>query len=518
MMPRNRLFLLIIVSFFLRIIVAYSTELTNDEVYYYTYALHLQWNYFDHPPAVAVLIKLSTLNLLFTNELFIRLGAIVCAVTGTWLSYKTGKLIANERTGFYAAVLYNTSIYSSVIAGTFILPDSPQIVCWLAALYVAIKIIAANDDNKKISLQNWLLFGLLSGVCVLCKVHGIFLWMGMGLYILFYRRKMFSDIGLYLSFILTLVLISPIILWNMHNNFITYTYHSDRVVVHSFSIHGDDFLQAFLGQIFYYNPINIFLIVRSIFYLRKQVLFNTSIQRLLLLCGLPAIIIVSVISLFDPVLPHWSGPGFVTLTFFAAAYLDRTIAADNFKTPAILKASVWLIVTVVFAGVGFVLYYPGTIGSKSIKEYGNGDFTLDMSGWKNVEKDYSNWLQQQSDSNQLKHLKFVCNKWFPAAHIEYYLTEPMHTSVIGVGALNDLHNFAWLNKTRSDLKKGENALCIVPSNYNEDIAVVYANNFSAIQPLHVFTEQRSGKTTRLFTLFLLKNYNANDEVHNIPIR
>ncbi len=517
MILRNRLFWLIIASLCIRIIVAYTTELTNDEVYYYTYALHLQWNYFDHPPGVAVLIKLSTINLLFTNELFIRLGAIICAAIGTWLSYKTGKLIANERTGFYAAVLYNTSIYSSIIAGTFILPDSPQIVFWLAALYIGIKIVNT-DDHKKTGLQNWLLFGLLCGVCVLCKIHGIFLWMGLGLYILFYKRQMLSEAGLYLSFILTLVLTSPIILWNMHNNFITYTYHSDRVAVHSFSIHGDDFLQAFLGQVFYYNPINVFLIVQSMFFLRKQSLFKPSIQRLLLLCGWPVIIIVSVISLFNPVLPHWSGPGFVTLTFFAAAYLDKKVAANNFKMPAILKSSVWLIVIVVIAGVGLVLYYPGTIGSKKMKDYGSGDFTLDMSGWKSLEKDYSNWLQQQSNSNELNHLQFVCNKWFPAAHIEYYLAEPMHTSVIGVGALTDLHNFAWLNKTRNDLKKGDDALCIVPSNYNEDIAAVYANNFSFIQPIHVFTEQRSEKTTRLFTLFLLKNYNESDEVHNIPIR
>jgi hypothetical protein len=254
------------------------------------------------------------------------------------------------------------------------------------------------------------------------------------------------------------------------------------------------------------------------FFLRRQPLFTTSVQRLLLLCGWPVIIIVSVISLFNAVLPHWSGPGFVTLTFFAAAYLDKKVVPNNFKMPAVLKSSVWLIVIVVVAGVGLVLFYPGTIGSKTTNDYGNGDFTLDMSGWKSLEKDYSNWLQQQSDGNEIKDLKFVCNKWFPAAHIEYYLAEPMHTTVIGVGALDDLHNFAWLNKTRDDLQKGEDALCIVPSNYNEDMNSVYGNNFSSIQPLHVFTEQRSGKTTRLFTLYLLKNYNRSDEVHNMPIR
>jgi hypothetical protein len=518
MIRSNRLFWLIITSLCLRIIVAYATELTNDEVYYYTYALHLQWNYFDHPPGVAILIRLSTFNLLFANELFVRLGSIVCAAIGTWVSYETGKLIRNERTGFYAAILYNTSIYSSIIAGTFILPDSPQIICWLAALYTGIKIVSVNEDHKKIKLQNWLLFGLLCGICILCKIHGLFLWVGLGLYILFYNRKMLSDARLYLSFIITLVLISPIIIWNVNNNFITYTYHSDRVAVHSFSIHGDDFLQAFLGQVFYYNPVNVFLIVRSMFFLRKESLFKTFVQKFLLLCGWPVIIIVSVISLFNAVLPHWSGPGFVTLTFFAAGYLDKTVELNNFKMPAILKISVWLIVVVIIAGVGLVLYYPGTIGSKKANDYGSGDFTLDMSGWKDLEKDYSNWLRQQSDRNELKSLKFVCNKWFPAAHVEYYLAEPMHTTVIGVGALDDLHNFAWLNKARSDLKKGQDALCIVPSNYNLDVIAAYGNSFSSVQQLHVFKEQRSGKTTRFFTLFHLKNYAGNDQAHTIIVK
>ena len=74
-----------------------------------------------------------------------------------------------------------------------------------------------------------------------------------------------------------------------------------------------------------------------------------------------------------------------------------------------------------------------------------GDFTLDMSGWKNFSSEYQQWMHQQADSSGIKDLKIVCNKWFPAAHIEYYVAYPMHTKVIGVGKLNDLHHFAWLN-------------------------------------------------------------------------
>jgi hypothetical protein len=497
--------------------VASVTELTNDEVYYYTYALHMQWNYFDHPPGVAILIRLFTLNLSFTNELFVRLGAIACAAVGTWLSYVIGKKIRNERTGFYAAVLYNTSIYSSIIAGTFILPDSPQIICWLAGLLVLIHIVNEFENNKNVRPLNWLLFGALSGICILCKVHGIFLWNGLGLYILFYKRKMLSQAWLYISFIITLLLISPIVFWNIHNNFITYTYHSNRVAVHSLQINTKSFLQATFGQVFYYNPINVWLIIQSVTFLRKEKLFNSSVQKILLFAGLPIIIVVSVISLFDTVLPHWSGPGFVTLTFIAAAYLDKKIKQDQFYLPVILKSSIALIALFIVAGLSTIFFYPGTIGSKKINTYGAGDFTLDMSGWKNFGSEYISWVKQQNDSSGIKQLKIVCNKWFPAAHIEYYVARPTHTEVVGVGELNDLHNFAWLNHARTDLKKGEDALCIVPSNYSVDMQAVYGNCFTSIKPIHIFKMERNGKTSRFFTVFLLKNYKATDTVHTVSI-
>lgn len=139
---------LLLISLGIRLLLAGFLEFGNDEVYYYTYALHLQSNYFDHPPGVAFLIRFTTLNLWLQQELFVRLGAIICAGIGTVLTYKIGTLIRNERTGLFAAVLYNTSIYSSIIAGVFILPDSPQIVFWLAALFIGLKIISASANHK----------------------------------------------------------------------------------------------------------------------------------------------------------------------------------------------------------------------------------------------------------------------------------------------------------------------------------------------------------------------------------
>lgn len=512
---QRRLLYLIVISSCVRLVIAGITELGNDEVYYYTYALHLQWNYFDHPPGVALLIRFSTLNLWLTSELFVRLGAICCAAAGTWLSYKTGLQIRNERTGWYAALLYTTSIYSSIIAGTFILPDSPQIVCWLAALFILTRIISRLENKITIPIFYWLLYGLFSGLCVFCKVHGIFLWVGFGLYILIYNRQILLQPWLYLSFLLSLIIFSPIIFWNINNEFVTWHFHSSRIGERSLNI--SSFVQAFFGQIFYNNPVNVAIIFIALYHYERKRFLTSSLNRIFFTTGLPIIIIVTLLALFNPVLPHWSGPGFVTLSFPAAAYLDKIITAGNTRLPAVLKSSLALILVAVVGGTFLIQFYPGTLGSVNEKDYGSGDFTLDLSGWKNFELQYSAWLHQQKNSSEYGHLKIVCNKWFPASHIEYYIAEPINTIVVGVGSLEDLHNFAWLNQERTDLQKGENALCFVPSNYSTDVTESYKNSFSSIEKLHIFTEKRNGKTSRFFTLYLLKNYTPNDEVHTMRL-
>ncbi|HSC36271.1 MAG TPA: glycosyltransferase family 39 protein, partial [Chitinophagaceae bacterium] len=82
---------LVVIAFVVKCVLAGMTELNNDEVYYRLYALKLQWNYFDHPPMIAVMLKLFTANLFFQNEFFLRLGILVCSVISTWLLYCIGR-------------------------------------------------------------------------------------------------------------------------------------------------------------------------------------------------------------------------------------------------------------------------------------------------------------------------------------------------------------------------------------------------------------------------------------------
>lgn len=515
-MPR-RLVHLIVVATLLRMLVAAILEFGNDEVYYFLYALDLQPNYFDHPPAVAWLIRIFTLNLWLTDEFFVRLGAIACSAAGTLLMYRLGTELKNEQTGWYAAVLYTANLYTSLIAGTFIIPDSPQVVAWLASLLVMHRIMAT-PIYEPVARRSWLLFGALAGLTILCKVHGVFLWASLGLYILLYERRHLTDINLYLGAAVTLVVISPILVWNIQNDFITYRFHSGRVGLTDGWIRPMYFLQAVGGQLVYSNPLVSALILVALWKSKTMAYLSAASFRFVLLNGVPLIAVVTFMALFSPMLPHWSGPAVMCLTLLPAAWLDerKTLSGAD-RDSRLVMASTGVVGVLVLITLAVILWYPGTLGSERKKNFGDGDFTLDLSGWSEFSGEFRQWLAAEEKSGRVPAgLPFISNKWFPAAHVEYYIAQHMDRPVIGVGWVVDVHQYAWLNQERPPLKPGDRAWCIVPSNYQMTLHETYYYNFSSIELKKVFYSYRGGRLSRYFTVYLMEGYLGNDEAHQPP--
>jgi len=237
-----KVWLLLIFMAIIKIVLATSINLGNDEVYYWTYALKLQWNYFDHPPFVAWIIRASTLNLSLHQELAVRLGAILSSSVCTLIIFRLGTFLNNQRTGWYAALLYSSSFYCSIIAGTFILPDSPQMVFWLEAVYLMLKINRSIANGEK-KLRDWCWFGLMVGLALLCKVHSVFLLLAMVLLILFKHPRLMCYKGIYIAFSMACILFLPVLLWNFQHGFITYNYHSERVNIFHAGINVLSFLR-----------------------------------------------------------------------------------------------------------------------------------------------------------------------------------------------------------------------------------------------------------------------------------
>lgn len=495
---QKKVFWLIGIATIIRSIVALSIGLGNDEVYYLTYAQHLQWNYFDHPPMVALLIRLTTLNLTVVNDFTVRLGAIILSALNTYVVYKLVAEIKNEKTGFIAGLLFSSSIYSSIIAGIFILPDTPQLFFWLISLYALVGLVKNEENSKNIAL---LLFGITSGLCIMSKVHGVFLWFALGAYVVFYRREWFKNPYVYLSAVITTVIISPILIWNIQNNFITYTFHSQRVTPDG-SVHFSGFLREFFGGFLYNNPINYVLIIIALVSISKgKIQINLETKRILLLCSLPLIVILLLVSWFRDTLPHWSGPGYVTLSVLASVYVS-----EKSKLGKIAVYSCCFIALIAFAGVLLIRYYPGTLGSKDALLYGKGDFTLDMYDWSYFRDEFKKKRQLDIQSGVAQTTFVISNQWFPGSHIDNYMVQPLGLDFVALGTLEDIHTYHWLNGYRKTLQKGDDAYFVTISNNFVNPNEIYAETFQKIGQPFVIRQFRNHELVRKMYVYLLRGY------------
>lgn len=501
--------MLILLASFLRLLVAGSIGLGNDEVYYRMYAQYPEWNYFDHPPLVGWLIRATTINLLIDSTIFIRLGAVLSSAGTTWLLFFCGRRLCDDRTGYFAAIIYTATIYGSVIAGTFILPDSPQMLCWSGGLYLLIQITGADVTNSSKN-KLVLLFGVINGLGMLCKIHTSFLWLGFLLYILFFDRYWLKQPVLYLSGFVTLLFFYPVIRWNIDNHFVTYLYHSKRVDMAAGGFNLQSMLTFTAGQLFYINPIIFFGVVSAVgAAFQKRLPLQNAHRQLLLLCSLPLIGIAFILSLFNNVLPHWTGPAYTGLILIAAVYFNHRLTASKLsaKLPGILRLA--LLVTVVITAVGVVAinFYPGTLGSKDRTVLGEGDFTLDMYGWSNIRTEFDQIASEDLKTGLMKPgAVIVSNRWFTAAHIDHSVAMPLKKELVAMGDTSDIHQYAWINSRRKKLVKGDDAYCIVVSENYVDVKEVYASHFNTIEAPVIKQQNRNGRPCRLIYVFRLKGF------------
>lgn len=450
---RKKVFLLLVFFLALRILAAATIELGNDEVYYRLYAKYPGWSYFDHPGMLGWLVRLFTFNLYIDQEWALRLPALVFGTVNTWLAFELGRELKSVRTGYYAALLFAGSLYISVICGVFILPDTPQSFFWMLALLVVARLFF--DETQTPAQKNgyWLLFGLLTGLSVISKYHGVFLWAGAGLYILVMDRRWLKNPFIYLAGLLTLLCMLPIVVWNQQHQWVSFTFHSSRTLDNVSSIDWNNVIRQIAGELFYNNPINAFLIIIALASYRRIRYIGKKKFCFLLCMSLPLILFVWVMSTRRETLPHWTGPSYMALMMLAAAWLEQcSINRQQTAIPLALKASSGSAILLLLLGTlqintGLLPLQKQENATTLYKDYNKDDFTLDMFGWAQTQTRVNDLLTSRIRSGQLnRNFQFVQSNWFNGAHVDYYVARPMQKNTLVLGTLKNIHQFYWINK------------------------------------------------------------------------
>lgn len=508
---KKKLVWLIAIATGVRMLLASQLELANDEVYYWTYALFPDLSHFDHPPMVGFLAQLSSLNLWLQDDFFLRLGSILLSAINTYTIFLIGKKVKNELAGWYAALLYTSSIYCSIISGFSLSPDAPQVFFWLLCINVAIDVFTAPNITRIHRLRA-LLFGALAGLAILSKYHSVFIWAGVLLFVLVKNRKWLTELSLYLSGTISLAVMSPIIFWNIREHFISFTFHSDRVTP-SWKIRPDYFFTEIGGQFAYNNPINVVLIVTALFALWKGKKFiEPKYKWLLLFNSLPLWIVFTGFSIFRSTLPHWTGPAFISLTLLAAAYwADRLQSLPNPYTPLRMVLPSYFLALLLLLTLFLINYSPFSLGKKSeMSRYGEDDFTQDMYGWQQINEAFKKISFREEQSGTMpKNAPLISTKWFPAAHLDFYCARPNNRELFALGNLTDIHKYAWMNEQRKGLRPKGDYYYITVSNYYKNPHEIFDPYFHAIEPMDTVKITRAGEVMRYAFFFRLKNYNGN---------
>ncbi|WP_022722076.1 glycosyltransferase family 39 protein, partial [Rhodopseudomonas sp. B29] len=215
----------------LRLIAAAVTPLTFDEAYYWTWSRHLALSYFDHPPMVAVVIRLGTL-LAGDTELGVRLVSILLAIPMSWAVWRAAMLLfASERVAASAVILLNATMMVS--AGTVIVtPDSPLLV---ASSFVLLALAQVAATGRGVW---WLAVGAAVGAALLSKYTALFFGPAILIWLLIVpsQRRWLLSPWPYLGGVVAFALFTPVIWWNADHQWMSFIKQFSKARVDGFTL------------------------------------------------------------------------------------------------------------------------------------------------------------------------------------------------------------------------------------------------------------------------------------------
>lgn len=274
------------------IIQAYTLELHPDEAYYWIYSRLLDWGYYDHPPMVAIFIRLG--DALFHNELGLRLMTILASSTSIYLLWLILKRYAVETRWFLLVV---PSLLILHIYGFTTTPDVPLFLFTILFYFIYQRYI---DENK----WQWaLLLGLIIAGLLYSKYHGVLL---VG-FTLLSNIKLLKRPSFYFIVALSLALFLLHILWQVHHNYPSLSYH---LYERSAEVYEPvTTLLYFPGQILMAGP----LIGWFLFYIALTIKIKDAFIRCLLVNFIGTVIFFLLNTLKGEVQSHWTLIAFAPL-------------------------------------------------------------------------------------------------------------------------------------------------------------------------------------------------------------
>src|SRR5262252_220340 len=300
-----------------------TVDLFFDESQYWAWSRELALGYFSKPPLLAWLIAAAE-HLCGPSEACIRAPAPLMNLATSLLAYAIGCALYDACTGFWAAMLtaFGTgAVFSARIIST----DVPLVLFWALALLAYVRLRQGADWRWAIVL------GIALGAGLLAKYAMMYFLPGLVLAALFDKqaRALLGKPELQLALGLAVITISPNILWNAANGFLTFRHAGGNVVgepIEPSLLRPLEFLAA---QFAVFGPVvfGVAIAATTALFTQKSSIRLLPADRVLLGFAVPPLVAVTVTASVVHAYANWAAAAFIPLAMLAAAILVRRNSA-----------------------------------------------------------------------------------------------------------------------------------------------------------------------------------------------
>lgn len=358
-------------------------DLSPDEAHYWEWSRRLDLSYYSKGPLIAYLIYVGT-SVFGDNVFGIRIMAVLFSVLSSVLLYKLIKDIYNSISAAAAGAILFQVIPLFAPFGVIFSIDSPFIFLWILSFYVfwvGIKNSTRHPDNEPPShvsgYKIWLLLGVTTGLGLLAKYTMAFFFLCGFLFFVFSdKRWLLGTLKPYLAVLTAALIFSPVIVWNIQNDWVTLKHTAGHVgVAEGFNLSIKTFIEFLASQVGVITPLILILMMYRLF---RQ--FNSDYSyKALFFFSVPVIAFFLLKSLQGKVQANWAMHGYITaLIAFSGYYLNSGL--KKHKAAAIL-AGVGIIIALT---VTVISHYPSIL-NLPVKS----DPTSRLKGWKTLGNEVS---------------------------------------------------------------------------------------------------------------------------------
>jgi hypothetical protein len=339
-------------------------DLFYDEAQYWAWSRDLAFGYSSKPPLLAWIIAVAEM-VCGSSEACIRAPAPVMYLGTSLVTYGVAKMLYDERTAFWAAllvVLAPGAIFSARIIST----DVPLMLCWALALFFYLKLLATYR-------LGWgIMFGLALGLGLLAKYAMIYFMLGVGLAAIFApdARPVLRKPALWVGFAVAAAIVAPNIFWNAEHHFVTFMRAGENIKGQGFGFDPLQMPAFLLAQFAVIGPIAFIALIFAFVRMRSSPLSRP--DRLMLAFAIPPLALVTAAALFTKVNSNWAASSFVSGVILAAAILVRG------------KAWKWLVASVAIGVEVQVLLLTGDAIATRVRlpDLLGGDVYRPTMGWR----------------------------------------------------------------------------------------------------------------------------------------